>query len=31
MRCEVEIRRQEGNRKEKEAIQCFKYREEGYR
>jgi len=31
MRCEVEIRRQERERKEKKAIQCFKCREEEHR
>ena len=30
MRCRVEIRRQEGDRKEGEAIQCFKCKEEGH-
>ena len=30
MRCRVEIRRQERERKEEEAIQCFKYREAGH-
>jgi len=30
MRCGVEIRRQERDRKKEEAIQCFKYREEGH-
>jgi len=30
MRCRVEIRRQEGDRKEEEAIQCFKCKEEGH-
>jgi len=30
MRCGVEIRRQKGDRKEEEVIQCFKCREEGH-
>jgi len=30
MRCGVEIRRQERERKEKKAIWCFKCREEGH-
>jgi len=30
IRCGVEIRRQEGDRKEEEAIQCFKCKEEGH-
>jgi len=30
MRYRVEMRRQEGNRKEREVIRCFKYREEKY-
>jgi len=30
MRCGVEIKRQEGNRKEREVIQCFKCREKQY-
>ena len=31
MRCRVEIKRQERERKEEKAILCFKCREEGYR
>jgi len=30
MRCGVEIRKQERERKEEKAIQCFKCREEGH-